>query len=355
MFEVLKDWYNNFFADHQATQLFIFIVVILVFFMTMGLILKPVITSVVIAYLLMGLVRQLERIKVPHYLAVLVVFISFIALVIFIILTLLPPLWREVASFVGDLPEMLSQAQQIVNHLPEKISRFISPQQVQHIVTFFKASLGKVGQMLLSYSLSTIPSLISLVLYFVLVPFLAYFFLADKEDINIWFSQFLPRKRQLITRVWEDINMQFGKYIQGRVLEIVIVSIVSYIAYAILGLQYAFLLAVLSGVSVVVPYIGAVVVTIPVLLVGLLQWGWTAKLAYLAIVYGVITVLAGYVLEPLLLAEAVNLHPVAIIVSIMVFGAWFGFWGVFFAIPLATIVKAIINAWPRKAATNPGL
>jgi putative permease len=91
----------------------------------------------------------------------------------------------------------------------------------------------------------------------------------------------------------------------------------------------------------------ALVVTIPVLMVGFFQWGWGAVFMWLAIVYGVILFIDGYLLVPVLFSEAVNLHPLAIILAVLVFGGLWGFWGVFFAIPLATLIKAIYNAWPR--------
>ena len=102
------------------------------------------------------------------------------------------------------------------------------------------------------------------------------------------------------------------------------------------------------GLSVVLPYIGAVVVTLPVLLIGFFQWGFGTELAILTVVYLVIQALDGNVLVPVLFSEAVKLHPVAIILSILVFGGLWGVWGVFFAIPLATLVKAIIYAWPTR-------
>ncbi|MDO6748829.1 AI-2E family transporter, partial [Gilvimarinus sp. 1_MG-2023] len=100
------------------------------------------------------------------------------------------------------------------------------------------------------------------------------------------------------------------------------------------------------GLSVLVPYIGAAVVTIPIALVGYMQWGWNNDFFYLMTVYGIIQALDGNVLVPLLFSEVVNLHPVAIIVAVLVFGGVWGFWGVFFAIPLATLLKAVIQSWP---------
>jgi putative permease len=115
-------------------------------------------------------------------------------------------------------------------------------------------------------------------------------------------------------------------------------------------LGYAALLSLLVGLSVLIPYIGAAVVTIPVALVGFFQWGWTNDFFTLVIVYGVIQALDGNVLVPLLFSEAVNLHPIAIILGVLVFGGIWGLWGVFFAIPLTTLIKALLQSWPRKNA-----
>lgn len=102
------------------------------------------------------------------------------------------------------------------------------------------------------------------------------------------------------------------------------------------------------GFSVLIPYIGAAAVTVPVAMVALFQWGLTPEFTWLMVAYLVIQALDGNLLVPLLFSEAVNLHPVAIIVAVLVFGGLWGFWGVFFAIPLATLVKAVLNAWPKR-------
>ena len=113
------------------------------------------------------------------------------------------------------------------------------------------------------------------------------------------------------------------------------------------------LLGLVVGLSVIVPYIGATVVTFPVLLVGWFQWGWGVDLGWLAMAYLIIQALDGNVLVPLLFSEVVSLHPVAIILAILVFGGFWGFWGVFFAIPLATLVNAVIQAWPSRRKLEP--
>jgi putative permease len=120
---------------------------------------------------------------------------------------------------------------------------------------------------------------------------------------------------------------------------------VSSAAFAFMELRYSLLLGLLVGFSVLIPYIGAAVVTIPVAVVGLFQFGLSSEFGYLMLVYFIIQALDGNLLVPILFSEAVSLHPLYIIIAVLVFGGMWGFWGVFFAIPLATLVKAVITAW----------
>ena len=143
------------------------------------------------------------------------------------------------------------------------------------------------------------------------------------------------------------MDQQIANYVRGKFWEIIIVWSASFVTFTMLGLEYAMLLGVLVGLSVIVPYIGAAVVSIPVILLAWFQWGWGADFIWLTVAYLIIQALDGNVLVPLLFSEAVDLHPVAIIVAILVFGGLWGFWGVFFAIPLATLVQAVISAWPK--------
>jgi putative permease len=96
-----------------------------------------------------------------------------------------------------------------------------------------------------------------------------------------------------------------------------------------------------------VPYIGVAIVSIPVVLIAYFQWGWSSVFLYVMFWYMIIQSLDGMVLVPLLFSEAVNLHPVVIITAVLFFGGLWGLWGVFFAIPLATLIKSLMNSWPQ--------
>ena len=347
MFKVFQDWLHRYFSDEQAVVLAVLLVVGFAVILTLGGMLAPVLTGMVLAFLMQGLVNAFERLRIPQVVSVWLVFTLFMSMLGVFLLVLMPLLWRQVITLFNELPRMLGEWQSLFLLLPERYPTLITNEQVLQLIEAVRGEAGSVGQSALSFSLSSLPMLVSIMIYVVLVPILVFFFLKDRELIGVWFRGYLPRERALITQVAEEMNKQIANYIRGKVIEIIICGVVTYIAFAALGLNYAALLALFVGLSVVVPYIGAVVVTVPVALIGLFQWGFGDQFIYLMVVYGIIQTLDGNVLVPLLFSEAVNLHPVAIICAVLLFGGMWGFWGVFFAIPLATLFKAVIDAWPR--------
>ena len=120
---------------------------------------------------------------------------------------------------------------------------------------------------------------------------------------------FLPENRSMSGQVWREVNKQFGNYLRGKFWEVLIIWVASFITFYILGLKTAMLLGLFVGLSVLVPYIGATVITFPVALMGFSQWGASRELVYLMIAYGVIQLIDGNLLAPLFLSEVVDLHP----------------------------------------------
>ncbi|HDK38154.1 MAG TPA: AI-2E family transporter [Thiolapillus brandeum] len=350
--QLVLQWLRRTFSDPQLVVLLSLLLAGFVVIITMGNMLAPVLASIVIAYLLEGLVAPLQRLNVPRMVAVVLVFILFLIFLGLILFGLLPLLSRQVSQLVQQLPNMVTEGQQALMMLPEKYPELITVDQVQEVIATLGGEAGNIGQKVLSWSLASVVGVITLLVYLVLMPLLVFFFLKDKRLILDWFANLLPRDRKIAVHVWREVDAQISNYVRGKFWEIIIIWSASYVTFTFLGLQYAMLLGVLVGLSVIIPYIGATVVTFPVLLVGWFQWGWTADFGWLALAYFIIQALDGNVLVPLLFSEVVSLHPIAIIVAILVFGGFWGFWGVFFAIPLATLVNAVIQAWPSKAELN---
>ncbi|POA17432.1 MULTISPECIES: AI-2E family transporter [unclassified Pseudomonas] len=348
MFKVLRDWVQRYFSDEEAVVLAVLLVLAFTAVLTLGGMLAPVLAGMVLAYLMQGLVSTLERLRLPGGVAVGLVFALFMGLLLVFMVVAVPLLWHQLITLFNELPGMLVKWQSLLLLLPERYPHLVSDEQVLRAIEVARSEIGKFGQWALTFSLSSLPLLVNIMIYLVLVPILVFFFLKDRVMIGQWVRGYLPRERALITRVGQEMNRQIANYIRGKVMEMAICGGVTYIGFIALGLNYSALLALLVGVSVVVPYVGAVVVTVPVMLIALFQWGWSDQFIYLMAVYGIIQTLDGNVLVPLLFSEAVNLHPVAIICAVLLFGGLWGFWGVFFAIPLATLFKAVLDAWPRK-------
>ncbi len=353
MLRIFNGLFDRYFGDEEAVILAILLAVSLIVAVTMGVILAPMIASLIIAFLMQGMVERLRAWGVPHIMSVSLAFLVLVSVLAVSVFVLLPIVWQQAVKLASEVPRMITEWHQLMLHLPEKYPMLISPEQIEQLITTASGELGGLGQQLLSFSLTGLPMVVTALIYMVLVPILVFFFLKDSDKLLVWTSSFLPNERPVMRRIWSEMNEQIANYVRGKVIEIIVVAVVSFVAFAVLGLNYAILMAMAVGLSVLIPYIGAAVVTLPVAMIAFFQWGLSSEFYYLIMVYGVIQALDGNVLVPLLFSEAVNLHPVAIIMAVLVFGGFWGFWGVFFAIPLATLVKAILNAWPIRSPEAP--
>ena len=346
MLDIFHKWYRRYLFEEESVLLLVLLTIGVVLLMSIGDILAPVLAALVLAFLMEGVADRLERHGLPQWLGVTVAYVLFVGAFFAVTLGLAPLVWRQLASLAAEMPRMLEQGRELVSVLPERYPGLVSVTQINEVTAVVKAEIGGLGQAVLTRSFASIPSILTVLVYMILIPMLVFFFLKDKEQLLAWAGSFLPRERPLLRQIWGEMNLQFANYARGKVLEIIIVGLVSYAAFSWMGLNYAALLGLSVGLSVIIPYIGAALVTLPVAMVAFFQWGLGSEFYSLCAVYLIIQALDGNVLVPLLFSEAVNLHPVAIIMAVLFFGGIWGLWGVFFAIPLATMIKAIINAWP---------
>lgn len=345
MYSLFNDWYKRKFSDPNAVTLMIILLSVIIFTYLFSDLLMPVFVAIALAFLLDLPANKLVNYGFSRLSAVIVVVTSFVSLVLVTFLGLFPIIWKQSSKFLQEVPNMISQGKIYLLTLPEKYPEFIEVSHIEKMISAVNEKLLSWGELILQSSLSSISDVMALLIYLILVPLMIFFFLKDKKELKTVFSDFFPNDRIMVVQVGNEMNQQIMNYIRGKLIEILIVGGASTIAFIFLGLNYPVLLGVLVGLSVLVPYVGATIVTIPVMLVALFQWGPTASFGYLMLVYAIIQALDGNLLVPLLFSEAVNLHPVTIIIAVILFGGLWGFWGVFFAIPLATLVKAILNAW----------
>ena len=347
MLALLFQWYKRRFSDPQAIGLLVILLMAFCILFFFSGLLAPLLVALVLAYLLEWPTVRLQRLGCSRTCATSMVLIVFAGILLVMVLIVAPVAWQQGINLLRDLPNMLNKLYVYAAGLPKRFPALVDAGIIDIIVENLRSRLTGLGESLVKYSLASLVGLMTLMIYLVLVPLMVFFLLKDKEQMLNAVRRVLPRNRGLAGVVWQEMNQQITNYIRGKVLEMVAVGFVTWIAFLVLGLNYALLLAVLVGISVLIPYIGAMVVTIPVIGVGLFQWGLGTDFWTMFIVYLVVQALDGNVLVPILFSEAVNLHPLVIILSVVIFGGMWGFWGVFFAIPLATLIKAVVRAWPE--------
>jgi len=345
MFKFFSDWYTRKFSDPHAVTLVVILVCSILFIALFSQLLMPVLVALVLAFLLDLPVNKMVNLKLSRTGSTVLVVGAFVGVTLIALFGLMPIIWKQSSNLLQEVPYMISEGQKYLLTLPKQYPDIIQASQIETFISTIKDRFLEWGEVALKASLNSISDFVALMVYLILVPLMVFFFLKDKKDLLSGFTRFLPKERRMATQVSDEMNQQILNYIRGKVIEILIVGVSTTIAFIYLDLRYSVLLGVLVGLSVLVPYVGATVVTIPVFLVALFQWGLTNELGYVMLAYGVIQAIDGNVIVPLLFSEAVNLHPVTIIIAVILFGGLWGFWGVFFAIPLATLVKAVINAW----------
>lgn len=350
---VFRAWFARHMSDPQRVSLVLMLVVGLVLVLFVGQLVTPVLAALVLAYLLDAPVIWLGRLRVPRTIGAAVVSVALLLGVVWVSFALMPLLTRQAGQVLQELPDLVHSVQQWISSLPSRYPSLITPEQMNALLGSMSLDVGSLRKTVLSRSLILGASLFYLAVYLVLVPLMVFFMLRDKHQLLTWFSRFVPRNGALLRQVWSDVNVQLGNYVRGKAVEIVIVWLAAYILFWSLGLDYAVLLSALVGFSVLVPYVGAFGMTVPVFLVAYAKWGMHPQTFWVLLAYTILQMLDGNVLVPILFSEAVNLHPVAIITAVLFFGGLWGFWGIFFAIPLATVVHSVIKAWPQKAPGPP--
>ena len=351
--ENLVNWFKRQINNPQIIILGVILIILFALIIYAGEMMAPVIAGIVIAYILEGGIKNFEAIKIPRLGAVVIVLLLFLILLLALVFGILPLVSQQALQLVAQIPSWIADAQAALLQLPDKYPEILSEQQIRDFITATTGFLTELGQQIVvTLPASSVLGIITLVIYLILVPILVFFFLKDKDKLTLWFQGFFPDEDHGLTAaVWEKVNRQMSNYIRGKFWEILIVGGVTFITFSIFGLQYSALLSVIVGLSVLIPFVGAAVVTIPVVVIAAVQWGFEPEFFYLVGAYLIIQILDGNVLVPLIFSEVVDLHPIAIVVAVLVFGGLWGVWGVFFAIPLATLVQAILISWPRRGET----
>ena len=352
MFDQINKLFNKLFSNEESLIFSLLILAFLLVLYFFGGLLTPFIISLIFAYLLIGLTKNLIKYGLTELVSLIISYVIFLLSGIGFLVWLIPLIFQQTQAFFIEVPVWLNNFRSFIENLVQSNQELVSSDQISSFFTEFIGRLSSISQGVLDASISGIQDTLVFSIYLIMIPVLVFFFLFDKERIVGGFLMLLPKKREMLSEVWIEMDDQLSNYVWGKGVEILIVGFVAAVIFGTMGLNYTALLSIIVGVSVLIPYVGAFLATIPVVVVAFLQFGIGFDLYMIVGLYLLLQALDGYLLVPILFSDAVKLHPVVIMLAVFVFGGIFGFWGAFFSIPLATFIKAVWNSWPSIPAKN---
>jgi predicted PurR-regulated permease PerM len=346
-------------------QALFWLVALALFFLLLHLLsgmLLPFVAGFGIAYLLAPLVARLSRWKLPRGLASVAVLLLFILLLVTVIVLIVPVLELQAAQLVRAAPALAAFAREEAQHLLDLAQEQLPPDQIQKaqemIGSWTGAALGWVAglaQGLLTRSLA-IANLLALLL---ITPLVAFFMLRDWPTIVAKCDELLPRAHaNTIREQMRLVDATISGYIHGQALVSLIIGIYYAIALSIVGLNFAFILAIVVGILSFIPYVGEVIGVLLALGLAAMQWGTWGKLVAVAVIFTIGHLLAADVLQPKLIGSRVHLHQVWVIFALLAFAQLFGFLGVLLALPAAAVtgvlVRFALSRYRQSSLYDPG-
>lgn len=303
----------------------------------------PIITSAIMSYFLYNIKELLENIGINKKISFFFTYIFFLTIFFSIIFIILPILFEQLLIFFNNLPIMIQKVKILSYNLLNKYNFIVPKEQTNIIFSNIISYFQTISKSIINVSIISITLVIKWILYIALIPIFVFFFLKDYLKIKMWFNNIIPQNSEILDNILKEINIKITSYIRGKFIEIMIIIITNYLLFNFYKLSYSDLLSFLVGISVIIPYVGIIIISIPIIFISIVQFGLSNDFLTLNLIYLIIHFIDGYLLVPILFSETSDLHPIIIMFSIIIFGYIFNIYGIFFSIPLAITIKTIIK------------
>lgn len=318
----------------------------------LGPILTPFVVAAGLAYLGDPLADRLEAMKLSRTAAVVVVFAALSLIFAGLTLLLFPLLQQQITTLIQNLPRYTTYLQQQAQPL---ISPFVPAGQeldaaaIKDFVAKHWGSAGGIASIVFKSAFSSGTAVLVLLTNILLIPVIAFYLLRDWDHLVARIKDQLPRRTVgTISELAAETDQMLGQFIRGQLLLMVCLGVVYTVGLWIVGLDLALLIGLGAGLISFVPYLGVIVGLLVSGVAILVQTGDPFQLVWIALVFGVGQLLEGPILQPLLVGEAIGLHPVTVIFAVLAGGQLFGFIGVMLALPAAAVIAVLVRYAARR-------
>lgn len=314
-------------------------------------ILTPLVISFILFYLLEPLISFLEKKGLRRLWGIVGLYLFVIGLVVLLLIWLVPFLQQQFEELIAALPYLFNQVTEFVTNLAQNV--IVTDNQraaFQEGLDFFN-NIENNFINYLSQGFSGVGNVISSVtntlLIAFMVPVILFFFLKDGAMfIDMFMEKIPPKGRRDVASILAAIDAQVGNYVKGQMLIALINGIMMFIGFYVIGLNYSGILAVAGGILSFIPYLGPTLTFIPAVLVALSQSFF--MVVKLIIVWFVIQFIEGNLVEPNVMGQRLNVHPITIIFILLIMGELLGLVGMLIGVPLYAILKVLFTYFMQK-------
>ncbi len=305
-------------------------------------ILSPFIVAMLFAYILNPLVNFIQNKKISsRFLSVILVYVILFSLIIIIGWSIIPALVVETRKLIIEIPNYTNQVQNIVlqfresslNQLPEGFSN-VFDENIRRIEEVIINSFTSITEIIVNF--------FSRILNIVMIPVLTFYFLKDKDFFKGNLINLIPRRwKSKILEIAKDSDRVIGEFLRGRIIVAIFVGIFTAIGLKMLGINYAIVIGLVAGIVDIIPYFGPLIGAIPAVIIAFLQG--PIKAIWVIALFFIVQQVEGDIIAPKVIGTSVGLHPVTIILVLLIGGTFFGIIGLILAVPVAAIMKVIVE------------
>ncbi len=309
--------------------------------------LAVLVISIVLTYVSRPGMMYFERLGVPRVISILATFVLFIAVVVLLINSLVPVLIEEVGSLIANINQMDVEGihSNTLNWLNERFPSAVAIIGLESAETSdLLDRIREATSGFLQQSLSLLAGAASVIVLAMVVPFLVFFMLKDGDMITRQLITKIPNRFfEMSLSLGHRIDHKLGDYIRSILIESLIIGLLAWGAFELLGVKFALVLGIINGLLNMIPFFGPLIAYVPTSLVVILTYqpvGW--GLLWMAVILIGVQMLDNVLLKPLLISRSVEVHPAVVLLAVLIGGRIAGPIGMFIAVPVYSIIQVIV-------------
>jgi putative permease len=305
-----------------------------------GNLVKLVVVSALLAYIIEPLAVFLEARGMSRTWATLTIFLSTGFVIGFSLVVFLPVLGREMMAFQEGLKS--GQAAAMISRVEgalEEHFAFLGMRDL-NLLNRMNTIMVHIGNWIFSHILDVV----ALITHLVIVPFIAFFLLKDGREIKKQFIRMIPNRYfEFSLNLLYKMDLQLGNYLRGQFLDATIFGVLSVFALWLLGVKYFLIIGIFAGLANLIPFLGPLAGAAPAIIVSVLDTGNFAAALSVIIAFALIKLIDDALVQPLVVAKSVHMHPIVVLLAVIIGGKLFGILGMLLSVPVACFIKVVVQ------------